>query len=79
MSVRQAARKGGPCRRNISAAVTHLDGRQPQLVPSGPRDGLRCPGLVEDLLGPLAPARKLPDEVVATTGPNLGRAILIVD
>eukprot|EP00969_Alexandrium_andersonii_P345164 15257720-Alexandrium_andersonii.AAC.1 len=45
MSVWQAVRRGGSCRRNISAAAAHLDGRRPQIVTDGRRDGLPCPGL----------------------------------
>eukprot|EP00969_Alexandrium_andersonii_P291987 12905315-Alexandrium_andersonii.AAC.1 len=45
MSVWQAARRGGSCRRNICAATAHLGGRRPQIVAEGPRDGLPCPGL----------------------------------
>eukprot|EP00969_Alexandrium_andersonii_P280778 12414183-Alexandrium_andersonii.AAC.1 len=72
MSVWQASRRGGSCRRNICAAAAHLDGRQPQIVADGPRDGLPCPGLVEDLLGPLAPAWDLPGDCLDDAGPNLG-------
>eukprot|EP00969_Alexandrium_andersonii_P106006 4676613-Alexandrium_andersonii.AAC.1 len=36
----QAARKGGSCRRSISAAAAHLDGRRPQISADGLRDGL---------------------------------------
>ena len=49
------------------------------VVAGGPRDGLPCPGLVDDLLGPLAPAWDLPEDCLGEAGPNLGRAVLLVD
>eukprot|EP00969_Alexandrium_andersonii_P204741 9047930-Alexandrium_andersonii.AAC.1 len=45
LSVWQASRRGGSCRRNICALAAHLDGRWPQIVAAGPRDGLPRPGL----------------------------------